>query len=109
MTTAEEKAIKQAEHEQRLKELKLQKSLDKSWDISKYKIENVLVEMNIRLTQYKTQFKVFSEMFLVKQTINDFNQQLTILQTGKIDVDLPVAMLKDQTIIIIDTTSMTFR
>ena len=107
--TNEEKKIKQAEHEQRLKGLKLQKSLDKSWDIKKYKIENVLVEMNLRLSQYKTQFKVFSEMFLVKQTINDFNQQLTILQNGKIDVDLPVAMLKDQTIIIIDTTSMTFR
>lgn len=110
--TNEEKKIKQAEQEQRVKDLKLQKSLDKSWGIVKYKFNDkeLIEEMNERLLQYKNQFPVFTIQFMIFQVLRDYVQHVSILQTKKLDTSLPVAMRrKDQTIITIDEKSMMFR
>lgn len=104
MTTAEEKAIQKAERDQRVKDLKLQKTLDKSWGISFHVVKDVKAEMNERLIQYRQQFKVFTDGFLIAQTMQDYQKEIAILQTGKkIEKNTPVAMVrKDQTIIILN-------
>ncbi len=111
MTTAEEKAIKQAEHKQRVKDLKLQKFLDESWEIFFYVIndDNLLLEMNIRLQQYKQQFPAFGIPYIIWQTLQDFNKHYVILQKKQLDYNQPLAMRKDQTIISINFDKLMFR
>ena len=77
----------------------------------KFSDKELLQEMNERLLQYKTQFKVFGDEFLIYQTLHDYIQYVSILQaTKKIDTSLPIATKrKDQTIISIDEKSMMFR
>lgn len=107
----EEKLLLEAERRQRIVDLKLQASLDYSWGIFKYEVEDidqaapnhVIKEANLRTLQYKQQFGVFSLEYLVNQTLQDFKPHWVVLQVKhsntKFNLALPVAMLKDQTLI----------
>ena len=79
-------------HQQRLKELILQKALDKNWGIFQQQIMPALAELNIRLVQYKAQYKTYSVEFLVFQSVQDFNRLAVPLQKVKLDESKPVAM-----------------
>lgn len=110
----EERLQLEAERLQRVSDLKLQASLDYSWGIFKYQIDeidkaapnHVIKEANLRVLQYKQQFSVFSLEYLVNQALQDFRGHWFVMQikhsNTKFNLALPVAMLKDQTLIYLD-------
>jgi hypothetical protein len=97
----EEELSPEERQKQRLSDLKLQKSLDKSWGIKQDKLLPALAEMNIRLVQYRGQFNTFSEEFLMLQTVQDFIRLIVPLQRKKLNMDKPIAMDKESQKVII--------
>lgn len=97
---------KEAEQAQRINDLKAMQATESqhAYPVFKYEIKNVLIELNLRLMQYVQQFNPYTLTFLIHQTVNDFNQQLVIMQRGKIDPAKPVAMDKsNQQMIFVNT------
>lgn len=80
------------QRESELKDLKLQRSLDKSWGIKKEENGPTLLELNKRLILYKAQFEVFAIGTLILQTVEDFNKIVIPLQKKKFDSKKPVAI-----------------
>lgn len=87
------------EREQRERDASNHKKLDASWGIFQEKIENVLLEMNIRYTQYVSQFKIYSTEYKIHQVLSDFNRNISVMQKrtkkNSINFDLPVARLNN--------------
>jgi hypothetical protein len=61
----------------------------------KYQIINVMMEMNIRLQQYVSQFNTIPFDVLIFQTMQDFNQYILIKQRKDFDKSQPIALLRD--------------
>lgn len=83
------------ERQQRVNDLLLMRNMDNKPGVERYIITDVLYECNKRIIEYVFQFKAFSLGFLTLQTIQDFSRYLIVLQAKKLDVDKPVALLRD--------------
>ena len=91
--------------------LKIQRKLDKSWGIKKEEPGPALFELNKRLLEYRTQFKVFSLEFLILQTVEDFNKIVVPLQKKKLDIHKPIAMERktNKPIIVANGTTFAYK
>jgi len=76
-------------------------SRDELWDIKKDKINNPILELNIRMVQYLDQFPSFSIQYLTYQSLHDFANVLKIVQSDrKYDYSKPVAIANGKVIYI---------
>lgn len=92
----EKEAEQLIERQQRYNDMLLMRAMDEKLGVKKAVIENPLIEMNMRMIAYVQQFKSFTLHFLALQVLQDLRQYLIIMQAKKIDIALPVAMLKDE-------------
>ncbi len=83
------------EREQRKNDLLLMRKLDKRLGVKRYEIDNIMIEVNLRIVQYVYQFKAFSLEYLTLQTIQDFKNYYIIMQNKKLDIKKPVFILRD--------------
>lgn len=81
-------------HAERIRDMLIMRTLDVS-ERCVVNQENVIVEMNARILQYKSQFP-FTFDFLVLQTVQDFKSVYIALQVINLDYSNPVAQLGDK-------------
>lgn len=86
-------------HKQRLEELKQMAAMDERLGVTRYKFDNIPAELTMRFFQYST--FPYSQTFKIRQTLQDFNRFLFILQNGSqsFNLDKPLCSLKDGTLL----------